>query len=627
MTETLSTMRAERPAQRPPDRRQRQGWRRCPAPVLAAATAALLVLPTSLAGLSLPVLVVLLARRLPGETTARRLALTAPVLLGTNAAVLTALAVAGLRADARWVVAAYLVLLVLAEALRPATPSLVRFADRTDAWAAATGALVFSLLFRPFAGASVERLSALLSRSTDGGTHVSLVRAVLRESGYVGLLPSASGTLPGLVDYPSGWAGSVAGLVQVALGSDDNLRAFLTAVAFSVVGLYALVAHLAVVAALEVARAVGGRLTTGGAAAGAACVALSTVAGATALLPISSSFAQIAATTVLLASTCVVVAARRGDLSPTPVLAVLAVGLFHTWYLLAPVLAALLLVHLAAHRPPLRGLLSWGVPAVLLASYPVLTGPEPGTQLVAAGGTHGLSGPAFSALLVVTLVALVVLLVGSPGGRAARLAVAAALVAGFLLTAGVLAAQAAGGGSTYYALKLLYSVCTLSAVAAGGVLATALGRRQHGASLLAGALALVVLGSLAFSSVAMRDVVARQLAGDKAGLPDERALKAVLSRHGGQRPEGVDIWVVGDCNRMQDRKTAQWLHSVQLAWDPRLLVAFNAFLRAEPDDLSMLAERARDPDVQRLEVYVHGDCPPSDLPALAALPNVEVIDV
>lgn len=598
-----------------------------PVAVMTAAVAAA-ALFTDWSAASLVVLLWLTSRHMPGQTTIRRLAVAVVFLFGVNTAVLTILAVAGLRAEGQWVLASYLVAAALA---RPSTTARVRGSATSaqhDTWALGCFVVTFIALSWPFIGASAGQISALLSRVTDGGTHLSLVRAVMQEGGYIGLLPSVPGTLPGLADYPSGWAGNMALVIEVLLGSEPEPRPFLVAASLLIVGLYSLLSLFATIVALDVARAVAGPLGAGAAAAAAACVLLTTLLGTTALLVTSSSYAQIAATTLLLAVISIVLHPPAARGAGTGLLALLSVALFHTWYLLAPVLAVVLLHHLAVNRPSGGRVIASALPAGLIAAYPVVTGPRPGAQIVAAGGAHTPSAGGGLAFLLLTVVVVAALLAMNSGGRHHRRVLASTLVAALLLFAGVLTVQESGSGANYYAVKLLYTMFLVTGVGAAAVTGILVPRLRTGRTPVTSmAVVVTIFASLGASSYGVRHHVFPLLTGAAPESVSRPALAAVFSSHDSWIADDTEVWILSGCSRGGDRKATQFLNSLSLAWGPERLATFNDFLRADANDVSMLISRARDGGVRAMEVYASKDCLPDGLPALAALPKVEVIYV
>ena len=209
---------------------------------------------TDWSGLSLLVVLVLASPHMPAVSAVRRAGLSVLVLLSVNAVVLTLLAVMEVRSDARYVTAMYLLVGALASGRR-VWPRQGLPTDRLDLWGLASFVITFAVLARPLVGAPVERLSALLAHGTDGGSHLSLVRAVIREGGYIGLLPNPTGVHPGMEGYPSGWAGIMSLVLQLLLGPESDPNSFLLASSLLIAASYALLALFATVVALDVARA------------------------------------------------------------------------------------------------------------------------------------------------------------------------------------------------------------------------------------------------------------------------------------------------------------------------------------------------------------------------------------
>lgn len=585
---------------------------------------ALLLGPSALA---IPVVLVLLAAHMPGETIVRRLLFALACLFGLNAAVLTVCAVSGVPVDARWLFGGYLLVLAL---LPPASgaPATATASRSLDRWAAGTALLVFALFYRVFVTATTGRTAAVLTYSTDGATHLQLVQAILRQRGYINLAPQLPGVEAGLENYPGGWAGSVAMFVQLLVGTTADHATFLRVVAPMIVASFALMVYFATAAALEAARGVVGELNQVACGLAAACIAVSAVLGSTAFLQVSSSYAQIAGTTAILAGLLLLMTAGSDRLRDLLVLGTLAVATAHTWYLLAPVFGVIVLQFVEQQRPPRWQLAAIGLPTGLLTAYPVVTGPGAGSQLSQPGGPPVLTLVGVSMLLTATLAAAWILLRPGSPGRSHRLALATPLVTSLLLVSVVLCLQElSGSGENYYAIKVLYTTFLFAVIAGASVVAMASARWTRDREFSTTAVAsLVIVVALATSAFAIRNMTFPYFLGQPPRDVEESALSAIFTTHPGGLGEHEEVWVVG-CSRRGDRRTMQWPYDLALRWSPSFQASYDRFAWADSSDVSMLVERARAMPAQRLEIYTARRCAPAGLSELNALPNVSVVYV
>ena len=596
--------------------------------LIGAVLAAMSVRPGAAA---LLVLLWLVAGQMPGPVL-RRWAFAVLVIVGLNAACLTAAAVLRVDVHPTWVVCTYVLFAAgiagvrWLRRLRSGPSSATRatsvqgLTSAVDTWAAALAAVVFLLFYRPFHQASPGEVAALLSYSTDGATHLQLVRATMENNGYLHLLPYLQGVQVGLADYPGGWAGSMAVILELLLPPSPPHAAFLSLAAPLIVGLYALLTYFALAVALEAARQWSPALGRGGKAAATSCLAVPAAFGSGSLLLLSSSYAQIAATTAILASMLLFLTVG-GRAQTTWVLAALAVVVAHTWYLLAPVFAAIVVMHAGNRRLAGRHLWAAAVPTTALCLYPVLTGPGPGSQLNAAGGTFLLSIWGTTSLLLLTGLVLVLLLVPHRDHRPQRLILAAPLVAGTLLTISVLFFQeGTGSGNNYYVAKLFYSLFLLASVAAAALLARAVARAlPFGRSVVNLVLcALIPLALLTGAWAVHRDV--RPFL--KGQAPPDVSV-ALLDRMLADHPRGLradeDVWVLS-CNKRGDRKVVSWFYGFSLTWDDAREDVFESSFST--DQIDALKNRSRTRAADRVQVYVATTCAPGRLADLATLPGV-----
>lgn len=617
--------------------------RRAAALLVAVGIAALVFGPAVVA---VPLVLAVLVTHMPGQSLIRRSAFAVLVLMAVNTAALTAGAVLHLPVSTRWLFGGYLAVGAALTLVRktpsgdagqsrershaPGSPTgaAATPSRAPDRWALAAAVGVFVALYWPYVGASTAQVAGLLSYSTDGASHLQVARAVLANEGYVHLLSRAVGVEQRLLTYPAGWAGNVAMVIDLVYGRSADHASFLRVAAPLIVGSYALLVYFAVAVALEVARAGTGGLTRAASAAAVAFTVVHAVLGSGVLLLLSSSYTQIPSTTAVLGVVLLVLTTPSGGRTATWLLGALAVVAAHTWYLLAPVFAAVVVVYLALRRPPRWHVLAAAVPTGLLCLYPVLTGPAAATQLGEPGGVPLLTIPGATALLLLTGLVLGLLLRRSPGNGPHRLVLAGPLVACLLLVALVLVIQEGlGSGNNYYAVKLMYTLFFLTAVGAAAVLAHTVQAAQLGYRRGTGIIlcALIVSG-MVLSSVSLRQYTRPYLSGSAPSGVDEALLSRLLTEYPGPLPPPTDVWVLG-CNRRADAKILQWPYDLSLGWDTGRERAHEDFASADVDDLGPLVRRVDSESIERMDVYVSRECAPYDLPQLAARPGVRIIYV
>lgn len=581
-----------------------------------------------LGGTSWLFLVVATGWVVPAATLASATVVGLPVLAGAACLVLTGTAVAE-RSISGTTLAGVLLVVVLA--LNAATPRARRLGNLDDLLAGTASLAVFAVFGAPYVGADTGRRLALLSFTTDAGNHLQLIRAVMRHGGFLSLLPGLQGELyGGMEDYPPGLSGVVGLVLQAHLGSEPTVAAFVGSVSLALVGLYAVMGWLATSLALVVLR----RLRPD---AGLLPRALTTAASAgfllfgydTQLLR-DACYAQILATAAVLAFS-LVLQADVVRYAPAA-LALLCLTLMDSWYVLAPVLACLALLHLWLHPGSRRAALAWYAAIAPACAFPVLTGP--GAKHLNVPGFLFFPRSAGVLALALTLGAAlgyVVLHGGRP--RRTRLLLPA-LAAGLLsCTVAIGAYQAVTDGAAgYYALKALYSTFVLAgcttALAVGLVSAdrarptTPPGGRRA---------ALLALPALVLA-VPLASLSEPLLRGYVRGLPVTPDQPAALAAPFKDHPLGVgghdDAWIVDACGPLRDFVLSKWVYDLSLGWSVRreeLLMQIRKIKDGRP--YRALAAMAADPTVASVTVYVHHPCQQDDLRLLEQVPKVRVVRV
>lgn len=574
----------------------------------------------------LPIIVGLAAAYMPGPTVIRRLAMTIPCLFGLNAIVLTVFVLAGIPVNARLLAAVYLVLGGLFAAPNvSAKPERDGADNGTDWWALGTALTIFAIFYRPFATASLGERLALLSYSTDAGNHLKSVRVALAESGY-----------QSLSDYPPAWAGNLALAIDLLIGKDAPATSFIHAAAVLIILLYALLVYFAVALVLTSVQTFTGRLHP--AAAGLAVVAVGTSAtfGSTSVLLMSASYAQIVATTVLLAMGCLQVAQYHGGWRVPTTVGLLSMALMQTWYLLAPVLAALLLAYLATLGRRVLVPLLLASPLGVVAAYPILKGPGV-THLSAGGGTYFTAPSVTYVLFFLTLAGVAVLVrqKATCGGR--PLALLVLVVTSLILTAAVVVVQIlAGQGFGYYAIKLLLVVFLFGTLAVATAVAVAADRaitsrraQAHASTPLLACLCIVglLLGGVLAAAIGTLKISFPFASGSTPPDLDGRVLDAIFAAHPTGLDSATDAWVVDGCSRGRDHIANKWIHDIFLTWNASRQATDSLYFTTKGDNIDMLSSRAADSTLKRMEIYVRRDCQPIAVDRLAENRKVTVIRV
>ncbi len=589
---------------------------------LSIAVLGLVSLAADVAAAALPLIVVLVSRQMPARTVLRRLALAVIALFGFNAALLTILAVLGLPVAPRALATIYLLGFALAPALRTGSNEKRSIATASDWWALGTALTVFSLLYRPFVGASLGRRMAQLSFSTDGAHHLAFVRRSVLQGGY--LTES---------NYPQAWAGNVALIVDlVGSATPDSL---LLVAPVLIMAFYALMVFFAVALSLDVLRAVVGNLRPLPAGVAVGCIALTALVGPGNLLIRTSSYTQTVAIAVLLATAGLLTAPDYSTWRLPTTLGLFAVALMQTWYLLAPVLAMLLLLYLVKFRPRPMPVLVVATATVLLSAYPLLKGPPPVTQLNAPGVTP-LPQPAIVlALLLLTLVALAVIARRSRSVGPGPLPLISLVVATLLLLVAVIAIQVfAGAGLRYYAAKVLYVVLVFGGLAG----ATAAGlESEHAlrlgstnvseARFFSGLVVTLVLLGLAGVSVGTREQSWPMAAGQPPNALNGAVLDAIFSAHPNGLSPDTDAWVFDACSRGTDYLASKWIHDLFQTWNESRHEVSRGYRSGKAGEVKMLVDRAADNGLERIEIYTHRPCMPDALARISSSAKVVLVTV
>lgn len=557
---------------------------------------------------------------MPGRTRVRQAAYAVVALFALNAASLSVLAVLDVRASPGLLVTATLIGLTALHLLRP--PGRDKpWLDRQDAWSLGLGGLTLGVLGAPFLGATPGEAMALLSQTTDGGTHVQLVRAIARHGGYISF-DHVTGTAEGMSTYPSGWAGNVWLLGHWLKGSPLTGVGTVRLVGAVVITSYALLVFLAAQVALVLSSALSASSSAVRDALTTLLVGLSTTLGFGLYLMNLSSFTQIAALVALLGAVLVLGEGDHGD-RVLVLLGSASVAASQSWYLLAP--PVLVLVLLAVWQAPRRSarLVALGLAIGPLVAFPVLAGP--GAKQAAASGAR----------LLPTLVGVLGLL--TAGAVAAtrftragsteypiRRAWLVAFVVTLLLVCGLVLVQPADVvGPSYYAAKALLALLLLAGIGAAAAVtgAAASGWPQR-------ALAAVVVVGLLSSTWSTRHFALPPRAAHTEGYVDPRELDALVERHPEGLPLSTDAWVVDGCHRVGDMVASKWMYDLSLTWTRQRQRALAEYDRAAGSgSIRMLAARSQDPDVRAVEVVVRRDCQPDRIAELARAPKVTVIRV
>lgn len=565
--------------------------------------------------------VVLAARAMPASDLGARLLLATLSLFGGFACALTALSVLRLTTDPRLLLgAALLAAALLTSRGRTSQYVPVRAERRPSRAPLLLGLLSLAVLYRPFLGRSTGEVMALLSRTTDSATHLNIVMGTVGADGFPHL-KQVSGLYTGSENYPAGLAGWVWTAAGGGLGRYDA-STVLDVLLLSVFGAFSVLTALLLRACLRHSPpAQGGHLRDFIVAALWGGVML---AGPGLMMLQAASYTQVVALTLIAAAAVLPERHTGTPLQHLIVLALLGVGVAHTWYLMLPVFALVALVRVAelAVRRSLPLLVA--TLALPFVAYPVLTGPRAGEQLTAPGATLLPPWLGLIALVVCTGVGVLHLVKMRHVVAESRLPLAVATVATLVLATSLAVTTSPASGVSYYSAKV-----ALGALVLGAGTSLALAReglsaaRQRGWPLLTG---LVALSSLALLCVS---TPSSWPPGSPAAPSTASAslLNSVLADfpHGVRR--GEQVWITGSCDPVTDRMVSKWLYDSTLTWTPAAITARSALFDLQERDVSgVLLALAADPGVRHVYVYVRAACPPSQLARLRQEPKVTVID-
>lgn len=590
---------------------------------------------------ALAALVLATGTLVPAGTSLRAAALAVPVLAGALCGWLTLASVLSIHNHPGALLAVALVVVgVLSLRRRPPRPIAVPL----DLVAAAVALASFLLVYRPFAGVSTGTRLALLSRTTDSGTHFEMVRAVARHGGYLALIPDLDASATRRVQhYPPAFSGVVGTLVDLVQGPSASLPSFVHLTVVAVCALFGVLAWFLTQLAGSVLPALhrrGPELVV----LGAAGLGL-TVLGPTALLLSDGAYAQLLALLALAAALLLVSAdAGRGP-ATTAALSLATVTGMHAWYLVAPAFGVPWLLHAVAVRNRLQVVVG-SVLTTVAAAYPLAIGP--GRAQLHVVGFIDLPQVTSNAALLAAAAASLAVVVLTPRGRELRLPLLATtvvlLLGSVLLGAGQIVLT---GSLSYYFFKSLVGAAAFGTALLAGAAALAVTQLQESAGIrfrtaaLSTALVvllvplLVLLGDSATRAPVFGSAP-QQIAGGLQKTRAERALRGLpqrdvvrlLDRILDDHPNGVDaahdVWFVG-CSRAQMYVLDKWLYDLSLTWTPPRQYLIDS-LRFESRNLVQdLERRATDPGLVSLEIYHDDTCPPATLGDLASHPNVRLV--
>lgn len=553
---------------------------------------------------------------MPGATLVRRACYGAISLYAATASVLTVLALVDVRCSPTVLASSYLAMLVLLE-LGPCPPRRTGLLDRHDAWALGLAFVTTALIAFPLIGASPGEVMLLLSQTTDGGTHVQMVLGTAHREGYLSFQP-VPGMREGMETYPGGWAGNTWIVGDLLRGGRLSAAGTVQFVAATVAATYGFLTFLAGRLSLALAHSLRTQLDARDEGLVTALVGLSTTAGLALFFLNLNSFTQVVAIGALLLA--VLLLWEESDAPRTyGVLAACAVALAQSWYLIAPILGAVVVVALA-RVPARRGpLVILGITVAALASFPVLTGPG-GHQVTARGAQLLPTLVGLLGLLLAGGIALVRLASKRGTQSTLRLTWAACFVTALLLECVLLPFRPDDvPGTSYYAGKVLLVLLLLAAVAAAGSVVGRTSARTRGS--LA-----IVLGLLA-GTWSTHDRALPPALGHVPPSRHAQELDALLARHPDGLPRDVDAWVLDGCSRVGDLIASKWMYDLSLTWTNDRATAIEDYVYDGEKSVDMLARRANEPGVRAVEVVVGRNCHPEKVAELARNPKVTVIRV
>jgi hypothetical protein len=549
-----------------------------------------------------------------GASWARRLAYATLVIFATNASVLTLLAVVGIRCSPRVLVATYLLVLLALMRRRGAARSPVF--GPGEAWATLASLIVLAVLATPLLSASIGSTMALLSQTTDGATHLQLVSAVMHRHGYVTFAPPR-GLSPGLEHYPPGWAGNAWLVSNLLVGHDPSPLLLVRLAGVIAVAGFSLLVFCASCLGLDLARAIRPGLALARQGTVVLVVASMLLFSFGVFFLKLASYGQIWS---LVAITLVLLGAgdsalpRRGQLL---LCGAAAIALMQTWYLLAPVIAAALLLAVVHVRPTRREAVVAAVLVGPVTAFPVLTGPGLHGRISLSGSELLPTLPGVLGLLAATAAGLLHLQRRRENTAPAVLAFTATVVSALLLLVGLTVAQSGEVvGLSYYGGKILLSLFLLGAIGAAACIASV--ERETTTF----ALAIVCAAGVAAGMWSTRRLALPPETGSYRGHLDPRLLDLAFSRHPHGFPEATDAWVLDGCDRIGDLVATKWFYDVSLTWTPERQDALQTYAFAT--DVRSIADRVSLSSVRHVEIYVGRTCQPEAVASLARLSKVTV---
>ena len=600
---------------------------------LAVAGFGLMLLLVGYGFLSLVSVVALAAGLIPAGTAVRRAMFCVPALMGATSCLLTVAAVLRISLDAR-VLVAFALLLLTGLRLTLNTRSSSICCSSADRWALLAPVAAFCIIYRPYVHALPGERLALLSNTTDAGTHLALIRSSLLEGGYVTLVAGQDEKLlAGSQGYPPGLAGNLGLLLQLLVGRDPNLEAFISAAVPLLVGVYALLAWLGTWTTIAMVEAIVGGLSHSTAALTACTSAAAFIFGFNVLLWNTSAYAQLLATACVLAAVAVVLMPDTQTFATSILLALATVASVHSWYLLAPALAIPWTYHIlnsSSRRRPVS------VCVVLVAgafsAFPVINGPKAADQLNAAGGVGIPAGPGLVAFLVLSLWTTWLLTTRCKSWRSRHLLVVVLLVSLLVLAVLVGAFQLIVTGAVqYYSAKVLYSAFVAGGIVIGAGAGVLWHRRAISANSSqrrwASMAALTLLLSPAIYGVLGAPSDVRGILLGEPAVNQSKLLQAAVASHPRGLPDHVDAWFGDDCRRGFDRIGSKALQDLSLTWTADREQMFVAYVTRRPGAVDPFRQRAVGDPARRVEVYVRSPCHPAALAALDGVPGVVVVRV
>lgn len=574
---------------------------------IIAAGVGLASLPLHLGLVALMVAWLLLASLMPGRSFVRRALYSLVALYAGNAAVLTAFAVARVPCNPAWIVAGYLVMgFAISTRRRPQIAPLSRTDDR---WALGLGLVAFCVVARDLVFASTARVLGILSETTDPATHIHLIRAIMRQRGYV-TFASQTGLDPGVNLYPPGWAGNVWFFVELGWGRHVGPFTVVRLTALAAVFGYAVLVALLTLLAMDLLPE---RTPRAGAI---ALLAPTVLCGFVIFFVHAASYSQIWALNAILVVLLLIGDRAVSATTCTALAAAAAVVLAQSWYLLAPMVGAVALVLVAERRPARRVVVAWAVVAAPFCVFPILTGPDPVAHLKMHGPATLPTITGVVGLLIATAAGLAVLMTRRLDDRGQVLGLAATIVAGLFVVL-FLAVTGPEGVRvvSYYNGKVLLSVFLFGTIAAAAT--------WGGQRLL---FALAVVGVIA-GLIGARDEGWPPGPGIVSKTVDEPVFAALVASH----PRGItpdtDVWVVDGCDQLSDLVSSKWMYDISLAWSQARYDAAYAYAFARSHPMDELQKRLADPTLKTMELYVGHQCHPQEVAQLATNPKVHVIKV